>query len=273
MAATVIAPADRVGLAVAEMQTFHLGHAALLNEMQMNCGTRIVALGSKRQFGVAGHPFTFEQRRAMITAVFGDRFHFVALDDIDASEDMRDWYRYVQNKIEAAGLPAPTDYFGGSLIDARWYTHAFADPDYPATERWGAAGTLRFRRTDGHQLHVVDREAGKLPSGREVRSAIEMRHGSWKDFVPAMIHDFVERQYPPHLRQPVKIEDLLRRADLRDYLSCGFDRFMEDCDLHFPVGTRLVGASLPEVLELKDDGRWRPLPKRDEKAEWAKENG
>src|SRR5215475_4543164 len=129
-------PADavtnRTGLIVADFQTLHWGHVRLLTQMLGSVDLGIVALGSTQLHGVGGHPFSFDQKKEMVQALFGDTFRFLPLQDIDASLETGDWLNYVMSRIRSAGLPEPTDYFTGSEIDARYYTAHFADLRDPA---------------------------------------------------------------------------------------------------------------------------------------------
>lgn len=275
----------RVALAVMDFQTLHRGHNNLLSEMRMTCDRAIVGVGSVRKFGTPGHPFNFDQRVEMVRMLHGSFFEFVALDDIDASYDMRAWYDYVKMKISRSELPEPTDYFGGSVIDAKWYFHAFASPENDPQFEAGIT-TSYLNRDTGRRLHLVDRKALGLPSGREVRLLIETRDEEWKRYVPERLHDFIEENYPPHLRQPLKLPDAGILCRLGDGSRMGFTPHpklvQEIVSGHasievagdYPVGTRLSldsDGTVPELplMELKDDGRWRPLDTRDEKAEWA----
>lgn len=320
----VVSQFERVGLAVVDMQTVHLGHAGMLNAMRMSCGRGIIGFGSVNQAGVYGHPFTFDQRVAMIKELHGDFFEFVPLHDIDGSFHITEWYDYVKSKIAAAGLPDPSDYFTGSEVDAKYYFHEFATLNDTSTMQGDTviySGVNRFTErqcveinreyhlkpeysrverllTMKKRLHIVDRHATKLPSGRDIRLMIELRDEKWKTFVPERLHDYIERNYPPHLRVPILA------ADLSEYFVFCPTRYVENPDLisnltygrDFPVGTRILcypvdpvsdhAAKIviqkgfivgdnerngPFLFELKDDGKWRPLKKIDEKAEFARQ--
>lgn len=315
---------QRVGLAVVDMQTVHLGHAGMLNAMRMSCDRGIIGFGSVNQAGIHGHPFTFDQRVAMIKELHGDFFEFVPLHDIDGSFHITEWYNYVKSKIKAAGLPEPTDYFTGSEVDAKYYFHEFASLDDPSTMQGETVIYSGFNRfTDSQcseielkyhlspdysrvlkflkmkkRLHIVDRHATKLPSGRDIRLMIELRDVKWKTFVPERLHDYIEQNYPPHLRAPILA------AELSEYFVFCPVRYVENPDLisnlvhgrDLPVGTRILCYPVetvgdhtvkivaekgfiigdnerngPFVFELKDDGKWRPLKKFDEKAEFARQ--
>lgn len=240
----------RVGLAVMEIQVLHYGHIALLSWLRAACGRRILALGSCDAGGEPGHPFTFAQRKAMVEAVFGpDAFTFVALNDID-SADPEDWLDYVDARLKANSLPRPTDYFAGSRHDARWYEGAFARIDGPG-EAVGP-GRAWYDKASGRAVHILDREAGDLPSARNIRDLIAARDPEWQRFVPPILWAYVERNYPP-----------VHRAPLRGAAP-------PEAALH-PVGTRFrADGAESEVLALRDDGKWRPLRTRpDEKNEHA----
>ena len=238
----------RVGIAPVDVQTLHEGHVVLLSHMAMACETGIVAIGSVNQFGALGHPFTFEQRKEMVQAVFGDRFAFLPLQDIDASADNSEWLDYVLRKAKGAGLPDPTDCFVGSQVDAkRWYAPHFGDMTVDGDLR--GLSIVHRTRKDERRLHVLDRERLELPSGRDIRALIETRDREWRAYVPPILHDYVEQQYPPHLRVALR----------------GDHPPIPNPRIH-PVGTRFrsTQADAP-LLELKDDNRWRPLAGPDEK--------
>ena len=245
-----LAQNGRVGIAPVDIQTLHEGHVVLLSHMAMACEVGIVAIGSVGKHGVDGHPFTFEQRKEMVQAVFGDRFKFLPLNDIDASADNGEWIAYVLKKAAGQGLPEPTDCFVGSQIDGkRWYAPHFADMSIDGTLR----GLSMVYETRDHRrrLHVIERERLEMPSGREVRALIEARDADWKDHVPPILHKYVEWEYPPHLRVAVRGEE-------------------EPDPANYPVGTRFRSSFDGPLLELKDDDHWRPVSSHDEKAEYAR---
>jgi nicotinamide mononucleotide adenylyltransferase len=214
------ARSGRVGLIVAELQTVHWGHVRLMMEMAASCDTGILAIGSTQRHGVEGHPFSFDQRKDMVQAIFGPQFKILPLQDIDASLETGDWLKYVLSRIASASLPAPTDYFTGSAIDARFYTDYFASLEDPSVSN----GPVRTYSS---------------LSGREIRHLIEARDPEWRNYVPAKLWNYVERHYPPHLRTAIKTGG----------------EMPEDV----PVGTRCLARDDPTVLVLRDDGKWRPL--------------
>lgn len=231
------AKSGRVGLVVADLQTVHWGHVRLLMEMAASCDTGILAIGSTQLHGVEGHPFSFDQRKEMVQAIFSTQLKILPLQDIDASLETGDWLRYVLSRIASANLPAPTDFFTGSAIDARFYTDYFASLEDPSVSN-GPVRTFSSPTKD-RRLHIVDRASSLSLSGREIRHLIEARDPEWRNYVPAKLWNYVERHYPPHLRIAIRTKGPMP----------------EDV----PVGTRCRVGNDPAVLVLRDDGKWRPL--------------
>jgi hypothetical protein len=231
------ARSGRVGLIVADLQVVHWGHVRLLMEMAGSCDTGILAIGSTQLHGVEGHPFSFDERKEMVQAIFGTQFKILPLQDIDASLETGDWLKYVLSRIASASLPAPTDYFTGSPIDARFYTEHFAGLDDPSVSN-GPVRSFTSAAT-GRRLHIVDRASAPNLSGGEIRHLIEARDPEWRHYVPARLWNYIERHYPPHLRTAIK--------------TAG------EPPADVPVGTRWIAGSDPTVMVLRDDGKWRPL--------------
>jgi hypothetical protein len=245
---------DRIGLAVMDTQTLHVGHVRLLLHMLSTTPTNVIGVGSTKKFNTEGHPFNFEQRVSMIESIFGERsFKFVPLDDIDASIDNDAWCAYVMKKVTGIGLSAPTDYFSGSRIDAKWYEFHFASI-VEAQAKETAVSHIFENAKSGRRIHIMDRDKSGFPSGRDIRFLIEKRDDEWKRYVPERLHEFIEWNYPPHLRQAVRYPH-------------------EPDPASWPVGTRFLAShssNRKDTLELKDDGRWRPIGAvKDEKAEHA----
>lgn len=241
----------RIGLAIMEVQVLHYGHIGLLTWMRATCGKCVVGLGSSQLGRQPGHPFTFEQRKAMIEAVFGvGAFSFVSLNDIESAVP-EDWMEYVGARLSAIGVQPPTDYFCGSRHDSSWYQDAFARIDGEGTRE--GPGVFWEHRGTGRRLHILEREQGDLPSARQIRDLVELRDPEWRRFVPPVLWRYVDWHYPPEHRVALR-GDELPEAGL------------------FPVETRFKGNGPgAEVVILRDDGKWRAARARpDEKGEYAR---
>lgn len=58
------------GLVVGRFQPLHGGHVQLIEEALRSCASVVVAVGSSTEPPSARNPFTFEERQAMLQAVF-----------------------------------------------------------------------------------------------------------------------------------------------------------------------------------------------------------
>ena len=127
----------RVGLLVGREQVQHLGHNAIKSQMALDNSTNILAMGSSEKHGQPGNPLTPDQKIRAQKALWGDVFKIVALQDIGATDRPTDWADYVFDRIKSNLLPEPTDYYAGSIHEARWYAAHFAEPTGEPTGRRG----------------------------------------------------------------------------------------------------------------------------------------
>lgn len=227
----------RIGLVVARMQPPHRGHMNLINLARSDCDTAIVAFGSTQHSRVVRHPFTFEQRVEMIKAVFGNTIKPLPLVDIDSNVNTDDWVDYVLDKIRKLNLPEPTDFYTGSVQDAKWYTSRFAQLTDPMIE---VGFTRTYTAASGKRLHIMDRALFNLPPAEEIRSLIERRDPEWQNYVPARLTEYVEWNYPPDLRTALALPKLPEADAL-------------------PVSTRVAikEGEITKFYRLHDDGKWR----------------
>lgn len=240
---------ERIGLAIVDVQTLHYGHLRLLNHMSCTVDRAIIGLGSMTRYNMHGHPFTPDQRRRMVKQVFGSRFEFVHLDDIDSDPSSSEWVDYVLAKIKSSHDCVPTDYFSGSFDDAKWYSWFGNVSSVPFVTAVSSIYSVNDRR-----LHIIDRHDSNLLSGRVIREMIENRNDDWKLHVPERLHAFVDENYPGHLRVPLT--------------GSGFPE-----ESSTPVGTLFFFEGKPDdVYELKDDRKWRRrVVGDDEKTIYAKQ--
>lgn len=232
---------DRVGLMVSRGQVItEEGHGLLMSYMVMSNSTNIMGYGSAQKSGILGNPLTFEQKKRALQGLWGSAFKLISLQDIGATDRNTDWADYVLDRIRANQLPEPTDYYAGSLHDARWYEERFAslrgDPTYVRGrfKIWEDPGS-------GKRIHILDRTQGNGISSSEVRSLIEMRVPAWRNHVPAKLWDFYEWEYPGDLRAAIQVKrgEPLPSSD------------------EYPVGTKMLVEGEVGVYIMRDDGKWR----------------
>lgn len=185
----------RVGFAVMRIQPLSDGHRGALNRIAGECETAIIAIGSTQAPIDIYNPWTFEQRKEMVRNVYGDRFKIVPVTDLGTDSTTTDWCEYVLGKLEKLGLPAPTDYYTGSVADAIWYRKHFFLPEDIGAE------SLR-RQVDVSlvpRLHILNRETTPFPPATDIRTFLRLKSDEWRKWVPRVNHELVEATFPKEL--------------------------------------------------------------------------
>lgn len=219
----------------------HAGHAALKAQMVFDNSRNIIGFGSSEKSRTHDNPLSPDQKRRAQMGVWGDAFKMVFLQDLGTTDRSTDWADYVFDRIRTNQLPEPTDFYAGSIHEARWYTDHFADLNREPSFQRGNFDVYENPHT-GKRIHILDRTKNIRISASEVRTMIEQRNDEWKTHVSAKLWDFYEWEYPPELRTAVVL------AEGSDLPPAGA----------YPVGTKLIIGKNPTVLILRDDGRWRP---------------
>lgn len=231
----------RVGLMVSRLQGItEEGHIRLMSHMVVSNSVNIMGAGSSQKSGILGNPFTFDQKRRALQGLWGGAFRMISLQDIGATDRNTDWVDYVLDRIRTNQLPEPTDYYAGSIHDARWYEERFASLSGEPTYIRGGFKIWENPET-GKRIHILDRTANGNVSASEVRSLIEQRDPTWRDLVPEKLWNFYEWEYPGDLRAAVRMK---ADAPLPGEGA-------------YPPGTKLIVGDDPRVYVLRDDGKWR----------------
>ncbi|MCV6608500.1 MAG: adenylyltransferase/cytidyltransferase family protein [Campylobacterales bacterium] len=158
-----------IPLAVMRMQPIHLGHKLLIETMLDLCDENtkpIVCLGSVQEFGTEKNPYTYEQRKEMVEAVFGkDTLIIIPLKDLGAVSK-KQWTDFVLGEVSKVTDLKPTIYFAGSQEDTLWW-----DETLPTT--------------------IVNRDTlGRKISATEVRRRIKENENIF-DIIPKEIKDLI----------------------------------------------------------------------------------
>jgi nicotinamide mononucleotide adenylyltransferase len=238
---------DRVGLMITRGQVEHLGHAALKAQMMLDNSRNIIGFGSSQKSHQFGNPLTSDQKKRAQQGAWGDAFSIVFLEDIGATDRSTDWADYVFDRIRTHQLREPTDFYAGSVHEARWYEEHFCPMDKPATATRGLFQVWENEETN-KRIHILDRKSNLAISSSEVRTLIERRDEAWKNFVPAKLWDFYDWEYPPELRDAIKLS-------ANGPSSWPVEGYPGD---KLPTGTKGIPEGSDEVMVLRADGRWRP---------------
>ena len=95
-----------LGITVGRFQTFHLGHADMIEKAVAVCERVGVFVGSSQESGTAKNPFTYEQRERYLRRVFGDAIEIYPLPDIGVGNNAR-WGEYVLQNVRERFGQAP----------------------------------------------------------------------------------------------------------------------------------------------------------------------
>lgn len=148
------------GLVIGRFQPLHKGHEALIKAAIEDCVDVTVGIGSSTAKPSVQDPFSLDERKAMIHAVFGDQVRIVAIPDI------HDPPNYADHVFELTG---PVDKVFGN--DDRTLM-LFED-----------AG-VRVRRTGLQQRERFE--------GRQIRLQMAEGDGSWRKSVPTKVATWLE---------------------------------------------------------------------------------
>ena len=103
----------RLGLIVGRFQPLHVGHGEMLDRALELCDEVLVFVGSSQESGTVNNPFTYELRRDMIRAVYGDRLLVSPLPDIGVGNNAS-WGKYVLDSAAARAGFLPDLFISGT---------------------------------------------------------------------------------------------------------------------------------------------------------------
>lgn len=96
----------QLGIIVGRFQTFHLGHEDMIRTAVALCDEVGVFIGSSQESGTYKNPFTYEQRKEMLKALFGDSIRVYPLPDIGVGNNAK-WGDYVLKNVQERFGRAP----------------------------------------------------------------------------------------------------------------------------------------------------------------------
>jgi len=118
-------------------QPFHNGHKAVIDKALEKANEVVVVLGSSFQARSTKNPFTFEERKAMIDAVYGDQFNYAgAQGNIktprvkivgvpDYPYDDNAWVSSIQSAVDNVKTGNKTGLIGHSKDSSSYYLKIF----------------------------------------------------------------------------------------------------------------------------------------------------
>jgi len=177
---------EKVGLAIMRMQPFHKGHLRIIHKMMEEMDVIIIGIGSIQEKETINNPFSAAQRREMLRKVLklGNKSNIkiIELADIGAVTKIA-WATHVLGIISGKNLPRPTHYYAGSIHDASWFD------------------SLNKELEEGFMNIVnLDRFQTTFMSGTDIRKSIIDGSYDWQEYVPSIIVDYIDEEFPNHLR-------------------------------------------------------------------------
>lgn len=157
-------------LIVMRTQPITNGHKAVIDDL-LTKHQVIIGIGSSNVVNVR-NPLTANQRRILWNVLYSDeiqtgKLFLVNIPDIGAP-NKHVWSEHLRSCLKEANLPNPTHYYGGEE-------------------------NISFISGFHHICPLPRLEQNSVPvSGTLVRELINS-DGDWKQYVPAKIHDLVER--------------------------------------------------------------------------------
>ena len=89
----------RLGIIVGRFQIFHAGHEFMIDKAIELCEKVGLFIGSAQESGTYKNPLTYETRRELIEAVYGDKLQIYPLKDIGMGNN-HSWGDYVIENVE-----------------------------------------------------------------------------------------------------------------------------------------------------------------------------
>lgn len=103
-------------------QGFHLGHCAIVDRALSVAEHVVVLIGSSDKSGTEANPFTYEFRRSMIEAVYGDKVSIYPLPDAGLG-NVPEWGDYMFSRCAEYGFTPDCCVMGAETKCDTWFLH------------------------------------------------------------------------------------------------------------------------------------------------------
>jgi len=116
----------KLGFMVGRMQPIHKGHQILIDKGLEMCEKFVVLLGSSNVSREGENPFTFEERKEMIKAIYGNRVEVYPIVNIGIGYTP-EWGNYLVNTIKFYTGETPDFTIGGVEEDRNNYLNNYPE--------------------------------------------------------------------------------------------------------------------------------------------------
>lgn len=142
-----------LGIIVGRFQVLHLGHVDMINQAIELCDQVGIFIGSSQESGTLKNPFTYEKRKEMLEALFGDKVSVYPLPDIGVG-NVPMWGDYVlKNVVDRFGKAPDLFVSGEESRRASWLD------DYPEIDEIFVPKTIDISATKMIQFLINDEES------------------------------------------------------------------------------------------------------------------
>jgi bifunctional NMN adenylyltransferase/nudix hydrolase len=145
---------SKIGVFIGRFQPMHIGHAHVISEALSKVDRLIVLVGSANKARDPKNPFTYEERRSLISNAFAyehalGRLEVLPLDDYPYSD--ADWLQKVENLISSCSKPEDIIYLTGYGKDkSSYYLNMF--PSWESIQISSSYGT--FSASDVREVYL-----------------------------------------------------------------------------------------------------------------------
>ncbi len=95
----------KLGLVLGRFQLFHFGHEEVIDRALELCDKLLVFIGSADKSRTFDNPYTYEERKKLLTEVYGDKIIIKPLNDLGVG-NVPAWGQYVlESATKALGRP------------------------------------------------------------------------------------------------------------------------------------------------------------------------
>lgn len=156
-----------LGFVVGRFQIFHNGHKSLIDDSIKFAKKTIVLVGSSDKMRTKGNPFSFEERKKMISLVYPKNVQILPLPDIGVG-NVPQWGEYLFKTILESEKKEPDLFVSGKE---------------EKIENWFSPV-----RKKNLTIHRVDRSDILISASQLREDMIEDRMEEWKKYTPCEIH-------------------------------------------------------------------------------------
>lgn len=107
------------GVMIGRFQPFHLGHKNVVDLALSKVDNLLILIGSAQEKGTERNPYSYEQRKAMIKAIYGDKVRAEPIFDIGVGDNPL-WWDYVLKRCNELSFPPNVLFGGGEAKHASW---------------------------------------------------------------------------------------------------------------------------------------------------------